>query len=198
MIDVISHRTEAHYTALSQLNELHAETISHFANLLIEALMQEKKIFCCGTGVNAHNANTFVARLIDRFDCERPAFPAIALTSASALVSPFVPGNPDDLLARPLQALANPGDIVFILATSDNPSLQAAILTAREMQCQILVLTGEGGLRVPEFIDADTVLAIPAAEPALVHELQLFVLHCCCDLIDNALFGVHDDENFDS
>ncbi|RZU35363.1 D-sedoheptulose 7-phosphate isomerase/DnaA initiator-associating protein [Fluviicoccus keumensis] len=198
MIDVISHRTEAHYTALSQLIELHTETISHFSNLLIEALMQEKKIFCCGTGVNSYNANTFVARLIDRFDCERPAFPAIALTPGSALVSPFVPSNPDDLLARPLQALANPGDIVFILANTDNSSLQAAMATARELQCQVLVLTAEGGLRAPDFIDADTVLTIPASEPALVHELQLFVLHCCCDLIDNALFGVHDEENFDT
>lgn len=197
MVDVLSHRTEAHYTALSQLIELHAETLGLFANRLIDALMQERKIFCCGLGANAQNASTFVGRLIDRFDCERPAFPAIALTPGSALVSPFVPANIEDLLARPLQALANPGDILLMLATLDHPSLQSALLAADELQLGILVITAESGIRIPESIDA-ALLPVPATEPALVHELHLFVLHCCCDLIDNALFGVHDEENFDS
>lgn len=196
MIDVLSRRTEAHYTALSQLIEVHGETVSQFANRLIDALMQERKIFCIGLGVHAHNADTFVARLIDRFDCERPAFPAISLTPGSALVSPFVTGHPDDLLARPLQALANHGDVVVLVASSDHPSLQSAILTAQDLGCQVLILTSETGLRPPETVLPEAVLAVPASEPALIHELHLFVLHCCCDLIDNALFGVHDEENF--
>ncbi|MDO8329993.1 MAG: SIS domain-containing protein [Fluviicoccus sp.] len=198
MIDIISQRTEAHLTALNQLIELHGETISLFANRLIDALMQEKKIFCCGLGAHAPNAAAFVARMIDRFDCERPAFPAIALTPGSALVSPFVPGNPEDLLARPLQALANPGDIIVFVVSADHPSLQSAFSTARDLQCQVLILTSESGLRGPDFITSESLLAVPATEPALIHELQLFVLHCCCDLIDNALFGVHDEDNFGS
>jgi hypothetical protein len=135
------------------------------------------------------NAAAFVARMIDRFDCERPAFPAIALTPGSALVSPFVPGNPEDLLARPLQALANPGDIVVFVASADHPSLQSAFMTARDLQCQVLILTSEtGALRGPEFHCP----GLPAGRTghrtrAGIHELQLFVLHCCCDLIDNAL-----------
>lgn len=196
MIDVISQRTEAHLAALNQLIEMHGETLSHFSNRLIDALMQEKKIFCCGLGIHAHNASTFTARLIDRFDCERPAFPAIALTPGSALVSPFVPGNPQDLLARPLQALANPGDIVVFVASTDHEALQAGMAAAFELQCQVLVLSCEHGLPIPEFVTHGSVLAVPAVEPALIHELQLFVLHCCCDMIDNALFGVHDEEDF--
>jgi len=48
MIDVISQRTEAHLAALNQLIEMHGETLSHFSNRLIDALMQEKRSFAAG------------------------------------------------------------------------------------------------------------------------------------------------------
>ena len=197
MLDVIHQRAAAHYSAINQLLELHAETISHFANRLIDALMDEKKVICCGLGVNGHNARTFVANLINRFECERPAFPALALTPESALVGPVMVETPHEMFSRAIQALAMPGDIVLILAGNEHPALQGAMHAAYERGCRLLVICGEQGLPCPDFVDPESRLPLPSTELALLQELQLFVLHCCSDLIDNALFGVHDETDFD-
>ncbi len=197
MLDVIRHRADAHHAAINQLMELHEETISHFANRLIDCLMQENKVICCGLGIYGNNARTFVANLVNRFECERPAFPALALTPESALVGPVLVDSPEGMFSRAIQALAQPGDILLTLAGSDHPALQGAIRTAMDQQCKVLVMCDEHGIPCPEDLEPENRLTLPVTDPALVQELQLFVLHCCSDLIDNALFGVHDETSFD-
>lgn len=182
---------------LATINTLLAEQgaeIERAAYMLVEALFQERRIFCCGNGGSSANAQSFVSKLINRFEHERPAFPAIVLgadgTSFGALAAE---GLLTEVFARPLQGLAHPGDVLVALTASASiANISQAIRAARERGCRVVAITAHDGAELRHLLDdEDVLIRLPTGSMARVHEVQLFVLHCFCDLIDQALFGAH-------
>jgi D-sedoheptulose 7-phosphate isomerase len=162
---------------------------------MVDALMQDQRIFCCGNGASAANGLNFVSKLANRYERERPAFPAIMLGQDSAVLTAIAADvSFQDVFARPLQALARPGDLLLALSASGNASNVAQ--AARVMQGvggRVLALTGEdGGELGRTILSGDFHLRLPGNSLARIHEAQLFVLNCCCDLIDREFFGAND------
>ena len=54
------------------------------AALLTSALLADRKIIACGNGPDAALAQLFASKLLDRFEQERPALPALALAADAA------------------------------------------------------------------------------------------------------------------
>ncbi len=179
-------------TMLARLAEEQADVIEQAAMIMVDALVHEKKLICCGNGASGANAQSFVSKLLNRFEHERPALPALALAPDSVTLSALAQDNRlTESFSRPFLALAHPGDVLVVLsATATAANIQAVVNAARERQCTVVALTGGNGGDVARLLGPqDVLIQIPEYRTYRVHEAQLFTLHCCCALIDTALFG---------
>lgn len=180
---------------LSQLAEFHAADIEQMAQRLVQTLMQDQRLFCCGNGASAGNLQSFASKLGNRYERERPALPLIVLGEMAVTTAIAADGCFQDVFARPLQALARQGDVLLVLSASGNAT--NIVQAARVMQGSgghVIALTGEEGGELGRMLrsDDDFHIRLPGNSAARVHEAQLFVLNCCCDLIDREFFGAND------
>lgn len=96
---------------------------------------QQKKILIAGNGGSAADAQHFAGELVSRFFFDRPALPAIALTTDTSIMTAI--GNDygyETLFSRQVAAHGQPGDMLIALSTSGNsPNILAALTLARDM-----------------------------------------------------------------
>lgn len=180
---------------MSQLVEHHAADIERLARALTDALMRDQRVFCCGNGASAGNAQSFASKLGNRYERERPALPVIVLGELAVTTAIAADGCFQDVYARPLQALARSGDVLLLLSASGNATnIAQAARVMQDAGGQVIALTGQEGGELGRLLrpDSDLHVRLPGNRAARVHEAQLFVLNCCCDLIDHEFFGAHD------
>ncbi len=78
---------------LSELAEYHSDDIARAAQMMVSALVNENRLICCGNGASGANVQSFVSKLLNRFEHERPALPAIALAPDSITLSALAQDN---------------------------------------------------------------------------------------------------------
>lgn len=160
--------------------------------LLAAALDAGHKILSCGNGGSAGDAQHFSSELINRFERERAALPAIALTTESSTLTAIA--NDYDynrIFSRQVEALGNTGDVLLAISTSGNSkNVLAAIETAHAQNMRVLALTGrDGGKMAGTLNDQDIELRAASHVTARIQEVHLLFIHCLCDQIDQRLFG---------
>ena len=65
----------------AKAGEVLPEVIAAAGQVMVECLLNGGKILTCGNGGSAGDAQHFSSELLNRFEMERPALPAIALTT---------------------------------------------------------------------------------------------------------------------
>lgn len=179
---------EANIAAADALPEM----ITDAGARLVKALLDNGRIFVCGNGGSLANALHFSTALLNHFEVERPALPVMVLGTDTALTTSLLhDGHADHVFSRPLQALGHAGDILLLLSTSNQTmNLVHAVDAAHERGMDVILLgASKRGVLGNHLGPQDMEIAVPLESPARVREIHLFVLHCFCDLIDQALFG---------
>jgi len=169
-----------------------AETIAAAADAITAALLANGKVLACGNGGSAGDAMHIASELVNRFELERPALPAIALTADTpTLTSIANDSSYDQVFARQVLALGNTGDILLAFSTSGrSANVVAAVEAAHDRGVRVIALTGRDGGRIAGMLDTDDLeIRVPAESTARIQETHLIVIHCLCDLIDRQLFG---------
>ncbi|MBF0218361.1 MAG: phosphoheptose isomerase [Gammaproteobacteria bacterium] len=159
---------------------------------MVACLMNDGKILSCGNGGSAADAQHFSSELLNRFERERPALPAIALTTdSSTLTSIANDYHYREVFARQVRALGRANDLLLAISTSGNSeSMLMAMDAAHDRQMQIIALTGHsGGEMAKRLQPGDIELRVPANRTARIQESHLLIIHCLCDLLDRQLFG---------
>ncbi|QGZ60347.1 phosphoheptose isomerase [Paraburkholderia acidisoli] len=177
--------------ALAAMETL-AVPVAAAVDTMFAALANSSKILACGNGGSAANAQQFAAELIGRFERERPGLPALALTTdASVLTAVANDYAYDQVFAKQVRALGQPGDVLLALSTSGNSAnVLAAIEEAHEREMIVIALTGKGGGNVNAVLaDTDIHLCVPSDRTARIQEIHLLAIHCLCDGIDAMLLG---------
>ena len=189
-------RINQHFTASIETKQAAADLlgpdISAAAQTLVNALLEGKKILTCGNGGSAGDAQHFSSELLNRFERERPPLPAIALTTdSSTLTSIANDYHYNQVFAKQLRALGQPGDILVTYSTSGNSeSIIQAINTAHDKKITTIALTGKDGGAVASLLfENDIEIRVPSSSTARIQETHLLITHCFCDLIDHQLFG---------
>ncbi len=162
------------------------------AKLMAEALNGNRKIMSCGNGGSAADAQHFAAELLNRFERERPGLAGIALTTdTSTLTSIANDYEYNEVFAKQVRALGQPGDVLLAISTSGNSSnVIRALDAAHEKGVRVVALTGrDGGKMTAQLQSPDVEIRVPAKVTARIQEVHLLTLHCLCDLIDEQLFG---------
>jgi D-sedoheptulose 7-phosphate isomerase len=169
-----------------------AVPIAAAVDTMFAALANSNKILACGNGGSAADAQHFAAELIGRFERERPGLPALALTTdASVLTAVANDYAFEQVFAKQVRALGQPGDVLLAITTSGNSAnVLAAIEEAHEREMIVIALTGKGGGLVNEALaDTDIHLCVPSDRTARIQEVHVLAIHCLCDGIDAMLLG---------
>lgn len=192
-------RILGHFQASAQTKLEAADTlappIEQAARLMVHSLAQGGKILACGNGGSAADAQHFASEMVNRFEHERPGLAAIALTTdTSTLTSIANDYAYDQVFARQVKALGQPGDLLLAISTSGNsPSVLQAVEAAHARSMPVIALTGRnGGSLAEQMQDDDVFLCVPAESTARIQEVHLLIIHCLCDAVDSVLLGVEE------
>jgi D-sedoheptulose 7-phosphate isomerase len=163
--------------------------VQELATRAIRCLRAGGKVIACGNGGSAADAQHFAAELVGRFARERRALPAIALGVDPALTTALA--NDYEfarVFARPVEALARPGDMLIALSTSGrSPNVLAAARAAKAAGCVVGALTGSGGAMLADL--ADVAVVVPSADVARIQEIHGLCLHAVAGEIEAQLFA---------
>ena len=169
--------------ALHEHAKEHAQPVVDAAAAIIESMRAGGKLLLFGNGGSAADAQHVAAELVGRFQRERAAMAAIALTTDTSILTSL--GNDyafDRIFARQTEALGRKGDVAFGISTSGtSPNVVAALVAARALGLQTIALTGNDGGAVGRA--AAIHVNVPAPNPARVQEVHRTLLHVICDLV---------------
>jgi len=158
--------------------------IDSASELILGCLKGGGKLLVCGNGGSAAEASHFSTELVGRFDRNRRALPAVALSADGSLISCI--GNDygfEHVFARQIAGLAKPGDLVVVLTSSGkSPDIIEALNEARRLGLQSVAFLGRGGGPAKGLATCD--LVIPGDSGAAAQECHLFLIHYFCELID--------------
>lgn len=89
------------------------------AQTIIAAFKKGNKVLICGNGGSAAESQHFAAELMGRFEHDRRALPALALTTDTSILT-AVSNDYDfvNVFSRQIEALGKKGDVLIILSTS--------------------------------------------------------------------------------
>jgi D-sedoheptulose 7-phosphate isomerase len=192
MEDRINQLLTAHIESSIALADQLPAQIVEAGTLLAQSLLSEGKLLLCAHGRAYANGVHFVTSMLNRYEVERPPLPVMMLgTHVSILHALISEGHDDQVFAREVQALGSPADLLFILSTSGSASsLVQAVHAAKEKGMDCIVVCGEdGGMLAHHLGPSDISIRVPSSVPSRIVELQLVVLHGCCEVIDSVLFS---------
>lgn len=176
-----------------QVQDACAGSILDTARLLAATFRSGGTLLLCGNGGSAADCQHVAAELVSRLsaDFERPALPAIALTTDSSFLTAFANDHGfDNVFARQVQALGRPGDLLLGISTSGNSTnIIRAVTAAQEAGMRTVALTGQGG-RLRELVDV--AIAVPSTNTQYIQEAHLVIEHVLCDLVERILFGAQE------
>ena len=176
-----------HVDVFNRLLETQVESIDACAKIISETFEQGGKVLLCGNGGSAADAQHIAAEFVGRYEKERRALPAIALTTdSSALTALANDYHFDRIFARQVEALGSSGDCLIAISTSGNsPNVISAIMAARSVGCKIIGLTGSGGKKLASLCDA--VVMVPSGRTARIQEAHIAVAHYWCEVLDTQM-----------
>jgi D-sedoheptulose 7-phosphate isomerase len=140
-----------------------------------------------GNGGSAADAQHFAAEFVGRFQRERRAVPALALTTdTSALTAIANDTGFERVFARQIEAFGAPGDIAFAITTSGNSAnVVEGLRAAADRGMTTIALTGGDGGEAGGM--ADIHLHVPHDVTARVQEVHALLLHLICELVEQDL-----------
>ena len=169
---------------------LHARVKTNLGPVLVaaqamkDALASGKKLLVFGNGGSAADAQHLSSELVGRFQKERAAMPAIALTTdTSILTSVANDYSYKQVFARQIEALGQAGDVAFGISTSgESPNVLTALQVARARGLKTIALTGrDGGTVGPA---AEIHVNVPDQNTARVQEVHRTIMHVMCEIIE--------------
>ncbi len=178
---------EEHVTVFAALVAECYDSIEECGRLILDTVSRGKKVLICGNGGSAADAQHIAAEFVGRYETERRALPAIALTTdTSALTALANDYSFERIFARQVEALAVEGDLLIAISTSGNsPNVIAAVLEARRKGCTVVGMTGAGGKKLASLCDA--CLMVPSSRTARIQESHITVAHIWCEMVDTQL-----------
>lgn len=161
-----------------------AVSVDHACAAICAAIVAERTLFTCGNGGSAADALHLAEELVGRYRSNRRPLPGICLnadpTALTCIANDF---GYDAIFARPLAALARPGDVLVVFSTSGNSAnIINAMQVARERQMLVVGLLGKDGGAAREL--ADHAIIVPSSNTARIQEVHSLLLHAICEAIE--------------
>jgi D-sedoheptulose 7-phosphate isomerase len=173
-------------TATAAADQLGPE-IERAATMMRDVVRGGGTLFFCGNGGSAADAQHLATEYVVRYMKNRQAFPAIAITTDTSLIT--ATGNDfsfDEIFSRQVEALVRDRDILVIHSTSGNsPNVIRAAEAAKRQGAAVLAFSSRdgGALRAV----ADHSVVVPTDRTDRAQEIHLCIEHVICELIEEEL-----------
>ena len=162
--------------------------IEEIAHIIVKALKQGNRVYFCGNGGSAADAQHLAAELSGRFYTDRDALPAEALhCNTSYLTAVANDYSYDVIYARLVKGIAHQGDVLIGLSTSGNSgNILKAFEMAREKGVITVGFTGETGGKMKSI--SDFLINVPSKDTPRIQESHILVGHIICQLVEEEYF----------
>ncbi len=161
--------------------------INSAINLIYKTLKNKKKIYICGNGGSAADAQHLSAEFLVRLrpKINRRPLPIISLAlDISTLTACANDYDFKYIFSRNLEALANSGDLLFCISTSGNSANVIEVLKkSKKIKIKSLSLLGNRG-GVAKTI-SDLSIIVPSCNTARIQEMHIFIGHYILEKVEN-------------
>ncbi len=156
---------------------------------MVAVFRRGRRVYFCGNGGSAADAQHLAAELSGRFYFDRPPLPAEALhVNTSFLTAVANDYSYDEVFARLLRGMGQKGDMLWAMSTSGNsPNVLRALEVAKDMGLITVGLTGEGGGKMAG--RCDYLICVPSKDTPRIQEAHMLIGHTVCALVEAELFG---------
>ena len=186
---------------LAAIDRIYAETIRlhdavrrasqadvlRVVDLLAAAFRHGRRVLVFGNGGSASDAQHLASEFVGRFQKERRAVAAIALTTDTSILTAI--GNDyafDRVFARQIEGLGESGDVAIGITTSGgSKNVVEALTMAKDRGLTTVAVTGRDGGDAGRI--ADVHLNVPDRSTARVQEVHRTLLHVICELVEETL-----------
>jgi D-sedoheptulose 7-phosphate isomerase len=176
-------------TLVARVAAERADEIATIAGRYEETLRGGGTLFFAGNGGSAADAQHIATEYVVRYQSNRPAMRAVALTTDTSLLTACANDMGfDEVFARQVEALAKPGDLLVLHSTSgESPNMIRAAQSAKARGVPVVAFLGKGGGQLKDL--ADAAFVVPADDTARIQELHLAIEHVICHVVEEELQG---------
>jgi len=169
-------------------NEGLLKTIEASVDVIVNAFRSGKRVYFCGNGGSAADAQHLAAEFSGRFYTDRKALPAEALHCNTSYLTAV--GNDygfDEIYSRLIEGIGEKGDVLVGLSTSGNsPNILKAFKTAKKKEMITIGFTGKSGGELRTL--CDHLINIPSTDTPRIQESHIMVGHIICQLVEEKYF----------
>lgn len=188
---LIETRIEAHIDTLARISrdETLKAAIVGAIDEIAACFRSGGRVYFCGNGGSAADAQHLAAEFSGRFYLDRPVLPSEALhCNTSYLTAVANDYGYGDVFARIISGIGNRGDILVGLSTSGNSdNILRAFSVCREKGIRTLAMTGASGGRMKEL--ADRLINVPSTDTPRIQEAHITIGHIICEQVEQIIFG---------
>ncbi len=166
-------------------------TIKKVIEEIVSAFKDGKRVYFCGNGGSAADAQHLAAEFSGRFYTDRRALPAEALhCNTSYLTAVANDYSYDEVYSRMIDGVGMEGDVLVGLSTSGNSyNICKAFETALNKNIITVALTGESGGKLK--ILANYLINVPSKDTPRIQESHILIGHIICQLVEEKIFPSH-------
>jgi D-sedoheptulose 7-phosphate isomerase len=169
-------------------NDVLIQTVETISQAVVNAFKADHKVWFCGNGGSAADAQHLAAELSGRFYYDRDPLFAEALHVNTSYITAV--GNDygyDEVYARLVRAKGRKGDILFCISTSGNsPNILKAIEVAKSRDIIVVGMTGKTGGKMGAM--CDFLLNVPSKDTPRIQESHILLGHIICQLVEERMF----------
>ena len=177
---------ESHRKKISELEASGIEIIAAAAEAIIKSLKQGGRVYLCGNGGSAADAQHIAGELVGRFERERKGLAAVALTTDTSVITSISNDyGYENVYAKQVEALVRKGDILWAISTSGaSANVIAAAELAKEKGACVLAFTGADNSKLEQI--ADICFCANEKSTARSQEIHQLAYHIICGLVEQS------------
>ena len=164
-------------------------TVSKVVEVVTSSLKNGGRIYFCGNGGSAADAQHLAAEFSGRFYTDRKALPAEALHCNTSYLTAV--GNDygfDLVYSRLIDGIGNKGDVLIGLSTSGNSAnIVKAFEVAKQKGVITVGFTGAAGGIMKSL--SDHLINIPSKDTPRIQESHIMIGHIICQLVEENYFS---------
>lgn len=163
-------------------------TVQKVVEVITETFKKGHRVYFCGNGGSAADAQHLAAEFSGRFYTDRKALPAEALhCNTSYLTAVANDYGYDVVFSRMIDGIGQKGDVLIGLSTSGNsPNIIKAFEVAKEKLMITVAFTGETGGKMKDMVDH--LINVPSKDTPRIQETHIMIGHIICQLVEEKMF----------
>jgi len=179
----IAKTVESHKRLVDEAAEK-IETIAEAAEVITRAIRRNGRIYVCGNGGSAADAQHIAGELVGRFVRERKGLPAIALTTDTSVITSISNDyGYENVYARQVEALVKKGDVLWAISTSGkSANILKAVRLAKKKGAVVVAFTGIKDSQLERM--ADVCFCANDKSTARSQEIHQLAYHIICDIVE--------------